>query len=114
MGGTPHWAPNEMPDVAYDPDSEVQPFQKRWAAARMQTGQYAVCVEETFDETTGQALTVAMCPAGEFAQYIAYFHNMLLKGTELMSGTTIEDILKDYAKHGPTGAPRPEETGGYL
>lgn len=114
MGDHPLWAPDEMPEAVYDPEKVVQPFDQRWAAAVMSNGAYAVCVEETFDPQTGQALTVAMCPSREYAQYIAYFHNMLLQGTKLMPGTTIDDILKDYATSGPGPAPRPEETGGYL
>lgn len=110
-----HWAPDEMPEMAYDPGNETQPFRKQWAAAKTASGAYAVCVLDTFDEATGHALTVAMTPTGEFAQYIAYFHNMLLKGSEMLDGMSVEEILKDYAKSGPGALPsRPEETGGYL
>lgn len=107
----PNWAPNQMPELEWSGDGP-SPFDQHWAAAKMANGAFAVCLEASYDEATGQAQTIAMCPTGEFAQYIAYFHNMLLKGARLLKGTSVEDLLKGYAAMPPP--PRPEETGGYL
>lgn len=109
--------PESMPE-AYTDES---PFTRRWRAAYTGEAGYAVVLEDSLQKTVGghtTALTVAVCPSEEIAQYLAYFHNMLLKGNELLQVST-EQLLQAYATQTHPheirdATPVREETGGYL
>lgn len=109
-----HFAPEEMPHM--DEVEGENPLDQRWLAALGRNGQHAVCLENSV-EPNGSALLVAVCPSRELAQYLAYMHNMLLKGNELFEASGgVDAILKAYAT-GASLARRPEQpepTGGYL
>lgn len=123
----PAFAPDAMPDWVTDPDNKIQAHRRRWAAAQTVTGAYAIVIEDTAPTDGAEALCVAMCPNPEYAQYIAHFHNLVLKGS-LALEKSAEEFLQDYAsgdgrdvilgalqsavgRHRDT---RPPETGGYL
>ena len=94
---------------------EIAPFDVPWISGQTTTGDNMVMLD-TGDLKVGEpAFVVAKCPTPEFAQYIAYMHTMLLKGSKMFD-SNIEGILQGYATNTipqPAEQP-PAETGGYL
>lgn len=117
------FAPNEYPEFVPNDPNKPHPVECKWAAAPMEgTNHFAVVIVDSIKmrpDGKGEGLTVALCPDPQIAQYLAYMHNLVLKGNELF-GATADEILKAYSTNAPppmrrrAQSPAPQETGGYL
>lgn len=122
-------APHEMPTYErVDGAGQRHPATVEWAASMMQDGNCAVLVRDSVKpvgDGLAEGLMVAVCPDPDLGQYIAYMHNMILRGNNLI-GTDTKSLLEAYATQTnpltgeprvwgtPTTASAPEATGGYL
>lgn len=102
------------------PAEALAPFDTPWAAGQavdsLGSAPENVVMLHTDSLKVGEAaFVIARCPTPEFAQYIAYFHNMLLQGSRMLGGD-IESILQGIANRNNSQPPEqpPVETGGYL
>lgn len=105
------FAPDKMPTIK--PEDGDSPFLKEWVAAITSDRAYAVCIRDDSLLAGGEASMVAVCPAPEYAQYLAHMHNMLLAGSKMFD-TDIAGMLEGYATNTNPKPARPAETGGYL